>query len=95
MIKCDEIVDRLFHERMALGREHQIVANANWDGLWEDDRILEQGIEWSDAPHVKIQVHAAVVVQDEIPDGVRALYGVGVPVEGGKEPRVLLGDEFS
>jgi hypothetical protein len=94
VIKRDEVVDRLFHERMALGGEHQVVANANWDGLGENDRILEEWVEWTHTPHVKIHVYAAIIVQDEIADSVRTLYWVGISVESGKEPRILLRNEL-
>lgn len=40
-VKRDEGSDNLFHERMSHSACHEIVADTDWDGLGEDDLVLE------------------------------------------------------
>ena len=81
MIESDEVVDGLRHERMALLREHEVIGNANGYRFREDNWEDEEGVEGAEAADVQIDIHAAVVVENEISNGVCSLYGVGVGVE--------------
>jgi len=81
VIKGDEVVNRLCHERMPLFREHEIIGNADGYGLGEDDREDEERVERAKTANVQVDVHASIVMENEISDGVRPLNGVGIGVE--------------
>jgi len=81
MIESDEVVYRLRHERMTSLREHEVVGNSNRFRFGEDNWVYEEGVEGAKATDVQIDIHAAIVVEDEISNGVGALNGVGVCVE--------------
>ena len=93
VIESDEVVDSLRHKRMPLLGKHEVIGNADRYRFGEDDGVCEEGVEGSKATNVQIDVHAAIVVEDEIPNGVGSLDGVGVSVEGVQEPGVMLGNE--
>lgn len=40
-VECDEGSGNLFHERMSHRACHEIVADADWNSLGEDDLVLE------------------------------------------------------
>ena len=75
-------------------REHEVVGNSNGFRFGEDNWVYEEGVEGAKASDVQIDVHAAIVMENEISNGVGALNGVGVCVERVKEPRVMLCDEL-
>nr|POE76215.1 hypothetical protein CFP56_59694 [Quercus suber] len=82
------------HEEGMLGHgAHDIVADAGGDGAAEEGRVGEQGLERAVAAVVHVDVDAPVVGEDEVADGVGALDGILVALEGLEEPRVLLRDE--
>ena len=81
MIKRDEVVDGLGHERVTLLREHEVIGNADRDRFGEDNWEYEERVERAKAADVQINVHASVVVKDEIPNCVGPLDGVRVCVE--------------
>jgi len=95
VIESDEVVDRLGHERVPLFREHEVIGNANGYGLGEDNWEDEERVEGAEASDVQIDVHAAVVVKNEISNGVGSLDRVGVSVEGVQEPGIVLSNEIS
>ena len=81
MIESDEVVDSLSHKRMALLGEHEVIGNADRNRLGEDNGVYKEGVEGPKATDVQVDVNAAVVVEDEIANGVGSLDGVGVTVE--------------
>ena len=95
MIESDEVMNRLGHERVPLFREHEVIGNANRYGLGEDDWKDEEGVEGAEATDVQIDVHAAVVVENEISNGVGSLNRVGVSLESVQEPGIVLSNEIS
>ncbi|KAI3475437.1 hypothetical protein L1887_63205 [Cichorium endivia] len=95
VVEVDEVVDELVHEGMRLGCEHDVVGDADGDGLGEDDLEAEEGVEAAEAANVEVHVDAAVVVEDKVADGVGTLDGVRVGVKDGEEPVVVLFDEAS
>jgi hypothetical protein len=80
---------------MTLGGKHEVVGHADRDCLWEDDLVVEQGIESVKTADVEVEVNAAVMKEDEIADGVGALDGPLVAVKRAEEPRVMLLDEVT
>jgi len=81
VIKGDEVVNRLCHERMPFFREHEIIGNADGYGFWEDDREDEERVERAKTANVQVDVHASIVMENEISNGVGPLDGVGIGVE--------------
>ena len=81
MIESDEVVDRLRHERMPFLRKHEVIGNTDRYCFGEDDGVYEEGVEGTKAADVQIDVHAAIVMEDEVSNGVGSLNGVGVCVE--------------
>jgi len=82
VIESDEVVDRLRHKRMPFFSEHEVIGNANRYRFGEDDWEHEEGVEGAKAADVQIDVHATVVVEHKISNGVGTLDGVGVGVKG-------------
>jgi hypothetical protein len=94
MIEGDEVVDRLRHKRMPFFGEHEVIGNANRYRFREDNWVHEEGVEGTEAADVQIDVHAAIVVEDEIANGIGPLNRVGVGVECVKKPGIVLGYEL-
>ena len=82
VIKSDEVVNRLCHERMPLFRKHEIIGNADGYSFGEDDREDEEGVERAKTADVQVDVHASIVMENEISNGVGPLDGVGIGIEG-------------
>ena len=95
MIERDEVVDRLRHERVPPFCEHEVIGNTNRYRLGEDNWEYEEGVERSKTTDVQVDVHASVVVEDEIPNCVGSLNGVRVCVECVQEPGIVLDYELS
>lgn len=68
---------------------HGVVRYACWDGTTCPGGVGEKGVELAVAAVVEVDVDPAVEGEDEIADGVGALDGVGVAVEGGEKPWVF------
>lgn len=82
VIERDEVVDRLRHEGMTLFREHEVIGNTNRYRFGEDNWEYEERVERAKAADVQIDVHASIVVENEIPNCVGSLNRVRVCVEG-------------
>jgi len=82
VIKSDEVMDRLLHKRMPFFREHEVIGDANGYGFREDDWEDEERVEGTKAANIQVDVHASVVVENEIANGVGSLNGIGISVEG-------------
>lgn len=95
MIERDQIVDCLRYERVAFLSEHEVVRYANRNRLGKDDRVDEQAIQRPATSHVKVEVNASIVVEDEITDSVCALDRICVRIVRVYEPGVFVCDEFS
>lgn len=95
MVKCDEVVDSLLHERMSFCREHKVIGNTHRNSLGKCDRVGEERIHATKTPNVQININATKVVEDKITDGIRTLDVVLVTVKGLKEPRVILCNKSS
>ena len=78
---------------MALFSKHDVVGYAYWDGLWKDDGVYEEGIKRTTATDIEIEIHASVVMQDEVADCVCSLNWIIVSVERIQEPRIMMSDE--
>ena len=59
--------DHLSQKRVLRGGRKEVVGEANWAGGWHDEGVGQQVIEWQAAFDVKIQVEAAVLMQQHIP----------------------------
>ena len=81
VIESDKVVDRLRHERMPLFREHEIIGNANGYCFGEDNREDEERVERAKAANVQVDIHAPIVMENEISNGVGSLNGIGIGVE--------------
>jgi hypothetical protein len=44
MVKCVEVMDGLFHERMTLGGNDEVVGDTHGNRFGEDDGIHKEGI---------------------------------------------------
>lgn len=80
---------------MLWNRSHGVVADTCGDGEAEPGWVAEERIEAAVAAIVQIHVCAAKVGEDEVADGICALDGERVAVEGLDEPRVFCSNEFS
>ena len=91
VIEGDEVVDCLRHKRMPFFGEYEVIGNANRYRFREDNWVHEEGVEGAEAADVQIDVHAAIVVEDEIANGIGPPYRVGVGVECVEKPGIVLG----
>jgi hypothetical protein len=90
-----EDVDRAEEERMLGDGTHCIVTYSCRDGTSYPGWVGEKRIETAVTAVVEIDVDSAIESEDEVADGVCALDGEGVVIEGVDEPGVFFLDEFS
>ena len=95
MVKGNQVVNSLSHERVFLFRKHEIVRDADGYGAREDDGKYEEGIQATKATNVEVQINAAVMVKDKEADSIRPLDCIGVGVERVEEPTVILCNELA
>jgi hypothetical protein len=95
VVKSNEVVDSLIHEGVVRRGKDEVIRNTDGDGLWEYNGVCEEGIEWLCAANVEIEVDTAIVVEDEVSDGIGTLDGVGVAVKGREEPWVVFFNELA
>ena len=88
-------MNSLFHEGMALFCKYEVVGDTDGDCFWQDYGIYEERVEGSGASDVEVHIDAAIMVQDEVADGVCTLDGICIVVKGIEEPRVMLGDKLA
>jgi hypothetical protein len=93
VIECDEVVNHLIHEGVALGREDEVVAYAHRPRFGENDLEAKKRVHSPSATNVEIHVDSTVFVEDKVSDGICSLNCVGIRIEDGQEPGVILGDE--
>lgn len=90
-----EALDHALEEGVVRNGAHGVVADARGERASEPGRVLEHHVQTPCATIVEIEVDAAVVVEDEVADGIGALDGEGVRVEGVEEPGVFRADELA
>lgn len=74
---------------MVRDRAHGVIGDAGGCGATHPGWVGEEGRERTVAAVVKVDVDAAEVGEHEVANGVRALDGLGVGVEGREEPGVF------
>ena len=89
VVKGNQVVNSLGHERVFLFRKHEIVRDADGYGTREDDGKDEKGVQATKTTNVEVHINAAVVVKDKVADGVRPLDCIGVGIERVEEPMVI------
>jgi hypothetical protein len=89
-----ELLDNAHEERVVGHCAHCVVGDTSGHGLAHPGRVRKQRFELTVAAIVQINVYTAEVVEDEVADGVGALDGVGVVLEGLVEPLVFVLDEL-
>lgn len=95
MVPGDEIANRLGHKWVVLLDEHEVVGHSDRDGARENHGEGEERVHGPLAADVQVNVHSAIMIEDEVANGVSPLDRVGVAVEGIEEPGVLLRDELT
>lgn len=80
---------------MALLCKHQVVGHTNGDGLWEEHRVREEGIDRSKTTNVQVDINAPVVIEDKVANGVCTLNWVAVVVKCIEEPRIVFSNKFA
>ena len=88
-----ELLGHEQEERVARRGAHSVVRDPRGVGRVYPGGELQEGVHPAVAPIVEVEVYAAVVREDEVPDCVGALDVVGVGEEGGEEPGVFFRDE--
>jgi hypothetical protein len=104
-------VDRLQEEGVARDSAHCVVGNAGGDGAADPGRVSEKRVKaavaslcWVSGARcygirstyiVQIKVNSSKVMKHEVTNGIGALDGVRVAVEGLEEPRVFSSDKLS
>lgn len=80
---------------MAWNRAHSIIGDTSRKSPTDPGRVGEQRVETAVASIVEVDINTSKVVQDKVTDGVGALDGVRVAVEGLEEPWVSDASQFS
>lgn len=89
-----DLVDNILEERVMGNGTHGIVGDSSGHSLAHPGRIREQRLKLTVAAIVQIEVDTAVVVQNEVSDGVGAFNRVRIVPERLFEPFVFLVDEL-
>jgi len=89
-----ELLNNTHEERVVRHGAHCVVGDTGRHCLAHPGRVREQRFKFAVAAIVQIDVYAAIVVEDEVADGVGALDGVRVVFEGLVEPLVFVLDEL-
>ena len=89
-----ELLNNAHEERVVRHGAHCVVGDTGGHSLAHPGRVRKQRFEFAVAAIVKIDVYTAIVVEDEVADGVGSLDGVGVVLEGLVEPLVFVLDEL-
>lgn len=74
-------------------RAHDVVGYSRRHSPAHKGGVAQQGVQTTLASIVQVDVHAAVVGEDEIANGVGALDVVFVACKGAEEPGVFFGDK--
>jgi len=93
-IVIPELFNHAHEERVVRHGAHGIIGNSGGHCLAHPGRVREQRFELAVAAIVQINIDTAEVVEDEVADGVGALDGVWVVLEGLVEPLVFILDEL-
>ena len=88
MIECDQVMDSLLHERVAFFSKHKIIGDTDRDGFGQNDGKHEERVEWPKTTDVEIQIHASIVMENEVTDRVRTLDGIGIGIKRREKPRI-------
>jgi hypothetical protein len=78
VVKGDQVVYSLGHERVSFFRKHEIVRDADGYGTREDDWKDKKGVHPTKASNVEVHVNAAIMMEDEVANGIRSLNSIGV-----------------
>ncbi len=89
-----EAVDDFPEKGMVHTTRHDIVTHSQRRSLGKQSGVFEQRTQFFFTSDVEIEIDPTEVVQDEIPDHVDALYGVGVSSVSWQGPRVIFFEEF-
>jgi hypothetical protein len=95
MVKGNQVVDSLSHEWVFLFRKHEVVRDADGYGTREDDGKDEEGVQRTKATNVEVHVNTAIMVEDEVADGIRPLDSIGVRIKLVEKPAVILRDKLA
>lgn len=52
MVEGDEIVNGLVKQGMTLFSKNEVIRHANWDSLWENNGIYEEGVQGTKTSNV-------------------------------------------
>jgi len=78
VVKGDQVVYSLSHERVSLFRKHEIIRDADGYGTGEDDWKDEKGVQPTNATNVEVDINAAVMIKDEVANSICPLNSIGV-----------------
>jgi len=95
MVKGNQVVYGLSHERVSLFRKYEIIRDADGYGAREDDGEDEKGVQPTKAANVEVHVDATVVMKDEVANRIRPLDSIGVRIKRVEEPTVILCNELA
>lgn len=95
MIKGNEVVNGLCKEGVPLFCEYKVIGDTDRDGLRENDRIYQEGVQRPQASNVKVKIDAPVMVKNKVTNRVGSLDYIFVVVKGVKEPRIMFRNEFA
>jgi hypothetical protein len=95
MVKGNQVVYSLSHERVFFFRKHEVIRDAHGYGTRENDGKDKEGIHTTQAANVEVDVDAAVVMEDKVANGIRPLDSIWVRIKCVKEPTVVLRNKFT
>jgi hypothetical protein len=95
MVKGNQVVYSLSHERMFFFRKHEIVRDPDGYGARKNDGKDQKWIHTTQATNVEVDVDTAVMMEDKVANGVRPLDRIWVRIKRVEEPTVVLRNKFA
>jgi hypothetical protein len=95
MVKGNQVVYSLSHERVFFFRKHEVIRDAHGYGTRKNDGKDKEGIQTTQAANVEVDVDAAVVMQDKVANSIRPLDSIWVRIKCVEEPTVVLRNKFT
>ena len=95
MVKGNQVVYSLSHERVFFFRKHEVIGDPHGYSARKNDGKVKEWIQTTQAANVEVDVDAAIVMEDKVADSIRPLDSIRVGIKSVEEPTVVLCNKFT
>jgi hypothetical protein len=95
MVKGNQVVYSLSHERVSFFRKHKVIRDAHGYGTRKNDGKDKEGIQMTQAANVEVDVDAAVMMEDKVANCICPLDRIWVRIKRVEEPTIVLRNKFT